>query len=400
MYEDQTYDVVLKRMLNRVSNKLDKRPSSPVYDLHSSTAVEFQILYIELEYLIKNSYGDTAAREFLILLAKDRGLTPDPATKAILQGEFTPTNIDVTGKRFNISNINYIVKEQIEPGIYKVECETAGLVGNQYLGDMIPMDYIEGLETASLTSVLIPGDDEEDTEVFRQRYFDSFNEQSFGGNHADYMTKVKGIDGVGSCKVKRVWNGDIRPAEMIPTAKVREWFSSVLGTLDKEVQIWLSTVFVAAAEKKLTVGGTVRVVITDSDDYGEASSTLVQSVQRTLDPEESTGEGYGLAPIGHVVSVVSATPAPIKVTTTVTFEEGYTWSNSKSAIEEAVNGYFLELRKSWSDTTQTIVRVSQIENRILGVDGVVDVTGTKLNGTASNMTLSEFSIPTLGGVSA
>lgn len=400
MYEDQTYDVVLKRMLNRVSNKLDKRPSSPVYDLHSSTAVEFQILYIELEYLIKNSYGGTAAREFLILLAKDRGLTPDPATKAILQGEFTPTNIDVTGKRFNISNINYIVKEQIEPGIYKVECETAGLVGNQYLGDMIPMDYIEGLETASLTSVLIPGDDEEDTEVFRQRYFDSFNEQSFGGNHADYMTKVKGIDGVGSCKVKRVWNGDIRPAEMIPTAKVREWFSSVLGTLDKEVQIWLSTVFVAAAEKKLTVGGTVRVVITDSDDYGEASSTLVQSVQRTLDPEESTGEGYGLAPIGHVVSVVSATPAPIKVTTTVTFEEGYTWSNSKSAIEEAVNGYFLELRKSWSDTTQTIVRVSQIENRILGVDGVVDVTGTKLNGTASNMTLSEFSIPTLGGVSA
>ena len=400
MYEDQTYDVVLKRMLNRVSNKLDKRPSSPVYDLHSSTAVEFQILYIELEYLIKNSYGDTAAREFLILLAKDRGLTPDPATKAILQGEFTPTNIDVTGKRFNISNINYIVKEQIEPGIYKVECETAGLVGNQYLGDMIPMDYIEGLETASLTSVLIPGDDEEDTEVFRQRYFDSFNEQSFGGNHADYMTKVKGIDGVGSCKVKRVWNGDIRPAEMIPTAKVREWFSSILGTLDTEVQIWLSTVFVAAAEKKLTVGGTVRVVITDSDDYGEASSTLVQSVQRTLDPEESTGEGYGLAPIGHVVSVASATPTPIKVTTTVTFEEGYTWSNSKSAIEEAVNGYFLELRKSWSDTTQTIVRVSQIENRILGVDGVVDVTGTKLNGTASNMTLSEFSIPTLGGVSA
>lgn len=400
MYEDQTYDTVLKRMLNRVSNKLDKRPSSPVYDLHSSTAVEFQILYIELEYLIKNSYGDTAAREFLILLAKDRGLAPGPATKAILQGEFTPTNIDVTGKRFNISNINYVVKEQIEPGIYRVECETAGLVGNQYLGDMIPMEYIEGLETASLTSVLIPGDDEEDTEVFRQRYFDSFNEQSFGGNHADYMTKVKGIDGVGSCKVKRVWNGDIRPAEMIPTAKVRAWFSSVLGTLDKEVQIWLSTVFVAAVEKKLTVGGTVHVVITDSDDYGEASSTLVQSVQRTLDPEESAGEGYGLAPIGHVVSVVSVTPIPIKVTTTVTFEEGYTWSNSKSAIEEAIDGYFLELRKSWSDTTQTIVRVSQIENRILGVDGVVDVTGTKLNGTASNVTLSEFSIPTLGGVSA
>ena len=87
MYEDQTYDIILERMMNRVSDKIDKRPSSPVYDLHSSTAIEFQILYIELEYLIKNSYGDTAAREFLILLAKDRGLSPEPATKAILQGE-------------------------------------------------------------------------------------------------------------------------------------------------------------------------------------------------------------------------------------------------------------------------------------------------------------------------
>ena len=74
MYEDQTYEVILDRMLNRVSDKLDKRPSSPIYDLHSASAIEFQILYIELEYLIKNSYSDTAAREFLILLAKDRGL--------------------------------------------------------------------------------------------------------------------------------------------------------------------------------------------------------------------------------------------------------------------------------------------------------------------------------------
>ena len=402
MYENQTYEVILERMMERVSDTFDKRPSSPVYDLHSSSAVEFQVLYIELEYLIQNSYGDTAAREFLILLARDRGLSPEPATSAILRGEFTPTDIDVTGKRFNIGEINYLVTEQIAPGVYQVQCETEGVVGNQYLGDMIPMEYIDGLQTASLTSVLIPGEDEEDTEVFRQRYFDSFNEQSFGGNHADYMTKVKSIEGVGSCKVKRVWNSDIRPTEMIPTATVQSWYNTFIKTsgLDQEVKNWLIAVYNAALLKKLTVGGTVHVIITDSDDYGEASSTLVQSVQRTLDPEESAGEGYGLAPIGHVVSVASASPVTIAIKTTVTFEEGHDWSNTKSAIEEAVDAYFLELRKDWSDVTQTIVRISQIENRILSVDGVIDVTGTKLNGTASNMTLTEFYIPKLGGVSA
>ena len=137
-----------------------------------------------------------------------------------------------------------------------------------------------------------------------------------------------------------------------------------------------------------------------SDGEPVTADDYVYGMKQTLDPEESAGEGYGLAPIGHVVSVASASPVSIEVKTTVTFEEGHNWSNTKAAIAEAVDAYFLELRKNWTETSQTIVRVSQIENRILGVDGVVDVTVTKLNGTASNMTLTEFCIPKLGGVSA
>lgn len=401
MYENETYEVILDRMLARVSDALDKRPSSPIYDTHSATAIELKILYIELETLIQNSYGDTAAREFLILLAKDRGLSPDPATHAILKGVFTPTTIDVTGQRFNIGDINYTVLEQTEPGQYKVQCESTGEIGNQYLGQMIPMDYIPGLETATLTEVLIPGEDDEDTEVFRQRYFDSFNEQTFGGNRADYLAKVRGVDGVGDCKIIRVWNGDIRPAEMIPNAAVQEWFRT-FSTANEDVKEWLTAVYTAAFQKKLTVGGTVRVVIVDSDDYGEASSALVQSVQQMLDPETDAGEGLGLAPIGHVVSVASADAVQIQIKTTVTFEEGYNWSNTSTAMEEAVNAYLLELRKEWSGVSQIIVRISQVETRILGVNGIVDVTGTKINGSSSNLTLGKYEIPVLmtGGVSS
>lgn len=401
MYENETYEVILDRMLARVSDALDKRPSSPIYDTHSATAIELKILYIELETLIQNSYGDTAAREFLILLAKDRGLSPDPATHAILKGVFTPTTIDVTGQRFNIGDINYIATEKISDGQYQMQCESTGEIGNQYLGQMIPMDYIPGLETATLTEVLIPGEDDEDTEVFRQRYFDSFNEQTFGGNRADYLAKVRGVDGVGDCKIIRVWNGDIRPAEMIPNAAVQEWFRT-FSTANEDVKEWLTAVYTAAFQKKLTVGGTVRVVIVDSDDYGEASSALVQSVQQVLDPETDAGEGLGLAPIGHVVSVASADAVQIQIKTTVTFEEGYNWSNTSTAMEEAVNAYLLELRKEWSGVSQTIVRISQVETRILGVNGIVDVTGTKINGSSSNLTLGKYEIPVLmtGGVSS
>lgn len=399
MYEDQTYDIILERMMNRVSDKIDKRPSSPVYDLHSSTAIELQILYIELEYLIKNSYGDTAAREFLVMLCKDRGITPESATNAVLKGEFTPTDIDVTGQRFNIGSLNYVVTEQIAPGQYQVVCETAGVIGNQYLGQMIPMEYIDGLETATLTEVLVPGEDEEETEALRQRYFDSFNEQAFGGNRAAYLEAVRKIDGVGDVKVTRVWNGDIRPAEMIPSVKVQTWYNSVKDTLDAEVKAWLGTVYEAAKEKKLTVGGTVLVTVVNSLDYGEASNVLLESIQTELDPVQNAGEGYGLAPIGHVVSVKSAETVAVYVTTTVTFEEGSNWTNTKTAIEEVIEAYLLELRQEWAESSYLIVRVSQLETRILGVKGVIDITNTKINGSAENLSLGEYQVPTFGGVS-
>lgn len=399
MYENETYEVILERMLDRVSDQLDKRPSSLIYDTHSSTAIELQILYIELEYLIKNSYGDTAAREFLVMLCKDRGIKPESATNAVLKGEFTPTDIDVTGQRFNIGSLNYVVTEQIAPGQYQVVCETAGVIGNQYLGQMIPMEYIDGLETATLTEVLVPGEDEEETEALRQRYFDSFNEQAFGGNRAAYLEAVRKIDGVGDVKVTRVWNGDIRPAEMIPGIKVQTWYNSIKDTLDTEVRAWLETVYNAASEKKLTVGGTVLVTVVNSLDYGEASNVLLESIQTELDPVQNAGEGYGLAPIGHVVSVKSAETVAVYVTTTVTFEEGSNWTNTKAAIEEVIKAYLLELRQEWAESSYLIVRVSQLETRILGVKGVIDITNTKINGSAENLSLGEYQVPTFGGVS-
>lgn len=399
MYENETYDVILQRMLDRVSDKLDKRESSLIWDTHSSTAVELQILYIELDTMIKNSYGDTAAREFLILLCKDRGITPEPATRAVLKGEFTPADIDVTGKRFNIGDMNYIVTEQIAPGQYQVQCETQGTVGNQRLGNMIPIEYITGLQNAVLTEVLIPGEDEEETETLRKRYFDSFNEQSFGGNRADYIKTVKKIDGVGNLKVTRIWNGDIRPDDMIPSTKVTSWYNSVISGLDAEVATWLSAVYMASFEKKLTVGGTVLVTVVNSMDFGEATDTLLSKIQTELDPPEYAGEGYGLAPIGHVVSVKSAEAVKVNVKTDIVFESGYGWNNLKNQIEEEVAGYLLELRKTWAENEFLIVRISHIESRILAIKGVSDISNTKINESESNLKLTGFQIPVPGGVS-
>lgn len=398
MYE-VTYREILERMLNRVSDKFDKREGSVIFDTHSPTALELEILYVELNRMIAEGYGDTASREYLILRCKERGIIPYPATYAVLKGTFTPETVDVIGKRFNLGSLNYIVTEKIADGEYRVQCETPGTVGNQYFGQLIPIEYVEGLETATLTEVLIPGEDEEDTEDLRTRYFNSFDEKAFGGNVRDYIEKTNAIPGVGSTKVTRVWNGDIRPADMIPNEIVNEWYEGIIGTVNPTVKAWLEIVYSAAKAKKLTVGGTVLLTILNSE-YGVPTPELIQTVQTAIDPEQNAGEGYGLAPIGHVVTVKPADAVTINVKTTITFDVGYGWNNLQSSIDEAIQAYLLELRKTWADNPYLVVRVSQIETRLLAISGIVDIENTRINNKTENLTLGKYEVPIYGGAGA
>ena len=66
MYEDVTHGEILKRMLARVPNTLDKREGSVIWDAHSPAAMEFRLLYMELDAVLREAYGDTASREFLV----------------------------------------------------------------------------------------------------------------------------------------------------------------------------------------------------------------------------------------------------------------------------------------------------------------------------------------------
>ena len=137
-----------------------------------------------------------------------------------------------------------------------------------------------------------------------------------------------------------------------------------------------------------------------NSDFGAASKTLLDTVQEVIDPAENAGEGYGLAPIGHVVSIKSAETKSTTIKTNITFDTGYSWSNLQTAIDAAIEEYLLELRKAWADSDHLIVRISQIETRLLTIKGIVDIDSTKINGTADNLILGKYEVPVYGGASA
>jgi uncharacterized phage protein gp47/JayE len=162
MYENITYESILQRMLDRIPNTFDKREGSVIYDALAPAAVELQNMYIQLDVTLNEAFADTASRPYLIKRCAERNIKPYSATYAIRQGEF---NIDVPiGSRYSLNKLNYVVTEKISDGIFKLKCETAGNVGNIESGNLIPIEYIGGLQTAVLTGVLIHGDDEEETE--------------------------------------------------------------------------------------------------------------------------------------------------------------------------------------------------------------------------------------------
>lgn len=350
MFENFDFDYIMDSLLSKVDDKYDKRVGSVIYDMLAPAAAELENLYVNLDMIMEEGFADTASYEYLVKRAAERSVYPIEATYAVCKLITTPSTVEVeVGEQFTIDDAVYTVTEKTSDGVYKVTCSEPGIEGNSHLGETFPVGYIEGLETAEITEVINPAIDDEDEESLRNRYFTSLTTDAFGGNVADYKKKVKENSSIGAVKVIRAWNG----------------------------------------------GGTVKLILLDSS-FNTANSELVNTVQNSIDP--NSGDGTGVAPIGHIVSVTNAVETYVDVTTTITYSDNITFSDLESQIKSAIDTYLLELRKTWEDASTITVRISQIESRLLNITGIDDITDTKINGSTSNMIISDNSIPVRGEV--
>jgi len=348
-YTAYNYQTLLETALSRVDNALDKREGSIIYDAIAPACYELAEMYLQLDTLLDSTFADTSTGEQLTRRALERGVIRDSATKAIRKGEF---NIVVSiGDRFRLNDTTYIVLSLISDTDYMLQCEQYGYIGNYYSGAMLPISYIAGLEIANLTDILIPGEDEMTDSALRVKYYADLSSQAFGGNQTDYIDKTNALAGVGGTKVYPVWNG----------------------------------------------GGTVKLVIIDST-YAVPSGALVDSIQTSIDPVVNGGEGLGIAPIGHVVTVEGLTSVTCDIDFTLTFESGVVWADVEAEILVNIEGYMLQLRQDWSTEQYLIVRVSSIESTILDIVGILDIETTTINTLESNLSLNDTQIPILGTV--
>lgn len=337
-----TFDEILKRMLSAVPDTFDKREGSVIYDALAPAAYELYQMYLAIDEKLKNTFAGTADREWLIKRCAEVGITPNEATYAVRKGVFTPATLEISiGERFNLDDLNFKVIEKVEAGVYYLQCESEGTVGNYGVGKLVPIQYVNGLETATLLGdVITYGENEEDTETLRARYFATLPTMTLDGNVAQYSKWCREYAGIGNFKIFPLWNGK----------------------------------------------NTVKVSILSSENT-IASEKLIKDFQDYLDPN-SEGLGMGKAPIGAVVTVSTASEKTIDVNATLVLKTGY---EATVGLEDEITSYLASL--NYNRTIVSYVAISAVIQNNEAVETVLDVT---INGGKDNVDLGSEEIAKLG----
>lgn len=338
MYETYTYEYILNRMLSRVPSSLDKREGSIIYDALAPAAAELAQMYIKLDTTRDMTFINTSAGQYLDELTGEFGVTRIAATKAVVNGVF---NIDAPiGSRFSGEELNYTVTEKVSDGVFLLECETAGTAGNRYIGRLIPIEYIDGLQSANITGILIPARDTETDEELKERFFEGITGGAQDGNAAQYRKWIAEYGSIGKAKVFPLWNG----------------------------------------------ANTVKVSILDIENK-PASDELIDEFQEYLDPN-SEGLGNGKAPIGAIVTVSTAAEKVINITSDVYLESGY---DEPVGVREDIEALFSEM--AYTSSTVSFYEAAAVIMKNASISRIANL---KLNSAMNDILLGSEEIPVLG----
>jgi uncharacterized phage protein gp47/JayE len=156
-------------------------------------------------------------------------------------------------------------------------------------------------------------------------------------------------------------------------------------------------------------GGTVKLSVVDTT-YMPITTEFIKILWDMIDPENAVGvrgDGLGIAPINHKVTVTTPTVVSINFSAKVTPMHGFTLPQLVPAIETALDSYVANLRETWGVGTPlneyfTVLYIARAMQAIINVDGVSNVTDLKINGSSIDVVLTQTGLvqelPVLGTV--
>lgn len=353
LFDNETPEVVRDRILSRMSSELDTREGSFAFDVVAPVAFELWRQKMTMEELLSAFYIDETSGKYLdphanlVGLARKEG-APAAAVMSFAgrDGLVIPAGtvfFSDTGKEFMLEK-----DATIQDGV-AVGRVVAAQVGEAYNVDAGSINQmlrnLSGLNEYTNEAAAGGADPERDTALFG-RIDQKRKNPATSSNEAHYREWALEVDGIGDCRVDRLWAGN----------------------------------------------GTVRVVVVGYG-YDPVDETVVAAVAENIEAKRA---------VGAHVTVISAGGASIDVAATLVVDPSSTLAAVKATFSELLTAYLQESIAQVFKLNDRDVRCTIYYNRIaallMSVDGVIDYADLTVNGGTDNITLDDVSVPVVGEV--
>ena len=359
MYENNTEEVLKEKMLSSIDSGISKSEGYFVYDAIAPAAKKISESYGDLDTILKLVFGEPAPEvpqedydKFIDQDAVRHGMQRKQGVYAI--GEVTFIGVDnsiinensivqtVEGLKYKVTSQGKIVNGKCTAIIKAIEIGSKYNVPSNTIVQ-IPIK-INGIISVSNLDPTTSGTDRETSDELLERIMSKERDESSSGNVYDYEKWAMEVSGVESVKVKPLWNGN----------------------------------------------GTVKIIVA-GDNGAQLDDTIVQNVKEYIDPQDGTG--FGKAPIGATVTIVSVTPIKIDIKVQdLIIEEKFSLEDVKSNIKKSLDEYFKKLSAGGT------VKINGVEAVIMMTEGVNDLTSIKINDQSKNILTIDENKASLGGI--
>lgn len=347
-FSEQTEEAILSRLLEAISDEVDKRQGSIAYDLSDPAAQMFAEAYINLDLVLTYAFfNEDMPSDLLTIAAADFGVDRKPAIAAsdfiVLNGpvgQLVPAETQIRTD----TGVYFLTTEDVTltTGTANVLAEAAvgGTDGNVEVGEIdTVVGDLAGIVSVTNLVAFENGVDEESDVSLLERVYDKVRKPATSGNVYHYEQWAKEVPGVGAAKVYPVWNGP----------------------------------------------NSVKIVLL-SDSKRRPSQSVIDATVTHIQTER---------PVGADITVLGAEEVPINISVNLTLAAGATVDSVKADIEKGTAAYLETL--AFNDT---LVRYTRIAAVILDIPRVVDYTDLRVNGATGNIEVAGDQVAVLGTVIA
>ena len=340
-YNGETYPVIRQRMLDNMSNDIDKREGSFVSNMVSPVGTEFAKYYMELDNILAIMFMEDATNEFLDKKVHDFGIYRKMGTGANgtikvtgVNGTYIPKGSEVISQGGLVFHTLHDAWIEEEEAIIEVSSIDVGSDFNIIANSIDKfVTKINGVTSVTNEEEFKKGTDTETDEELRERFFEIIRSPATSGNVYHYEQWAKEVDGINQSRVKPLWNGN----------------------------------------------GTVKVIVTNNNTI--VSEDIVKKCQEHINK---------VRPVGADVTVITPAPFEVSISGKIYVEDGYNPSQARLDFES-------NLIKYLSSCTDTII-YTRVASCLGSVEGIKDYSELKVNGGTINIKYNDEELPVVKSI--